>query len=481
MKIGIIEILTESAPSAFSSALYGWYRKKFASIMPQVIAVWCHQLGHEVHYTTYYGQSDPLRLLPDELDVLFVSSYTQASPWAYVLSKLFRKRGALTVIGGAHARSFPLDCQRFFDLVVHDCDRILIDDILSGRFDPPQIITSFRPLAELPSVEERWPYIEASTFNRGAPARTNVVPILASTGCPFTCDFCVDWNTEYVARPTDSLRQDLEYLSRKWPRVNIGYHDPNFAVQFDTTLNTIESIPEGRRNPYIIESSLSILKTARLDRLRDTNCIYIAPGIELWIDYSNKAGAVGKKGWEKLERVTNQLKEISEYRFGIQANLIFGVDSDNGSEPVEITKTFIASLPEIWPAVNIPFPFGGTPLHDQMLKSGRILKAIPFSFYFNPYLTIIPKNYHPAEYYNYLIAIMEHLSSSSMMMKRMATGSRLEVRLVHTSRHISTKLTLKRMRKIKNLLDTDSQFRKFHEGLSEEVPMFYHLTMDRNL
>ena len=106
---------------------------------------------------------------------------------------------------------------------------------------------------------------------------------------------------------------------------------------------------------------------------------------------------------------------------------------------------------------------------------------MPFSFYFNPYLTIVPKNYHPVEYYNYLIEIMEHLSSSSMMMKRMSTGSRLEVRLVHTSRRISTKLTLKRMRNIKKLLDTDSQFRRFHEGMSEEVPMFYNLTIDRNL
>ena len=86
-------------------------KKQYESITPQAVAVWCRQLGHEVAYTAYYGQRDPRQLLPDGLDLVFLSTYTQSS----ALAKLYRRQGILTVIGGPHAKSFPRDCLRFFD------------------------------------------------------------------------------------------------------------------------------------------------------------------------------------------------------------------------------------------------------------------------------------------------------------------------------------------------------------------------------
>jgi hypothetical protein len=69
------------------------------SIGPQAVAVWCRQLGHEVTYTTYWGQRDPRSLLPSPLDVVFIATYTPSSALAYALAKLFRWEKTLTVIG----------------------------------------------------------------------------------------------------------------------------------------------------------------------------------------------------------------------------------------------------------------------------------------------------------------------------------------------------------------------------------------------
>ena len=99
MRIGIIDILSDELSSSWGTKFYRFsFQKQYMSVMPQVIAVWCRQLGHKVHYCTFYGQKDPLRLLPDHLDVLFVSSYTQASAMSYALAKVFRTRGTLTVM-----------------------------------------------------------------------------------------------------------------------------------------------------------------------------------------------------------------------------------------------------------------------------------------------------------------------------------------------------------------------------------------------
>ena len=482
MKIGIVDILTDSAPRGLRDRLYGTVmRKQFMNIMPQAVAAWCRQMGHDVYYSTYYGQGDLLSLVPAELDVLFVSSYSHASSLAYIISKVYRKRGTMTVIGGAHARAAPTDSQKHFDIVVHDCDKTLVADILGGHYDPPVVVSSGRPLSEIPSVEERWPEIRASSFYSGRPLPISVVPLLSSTGCPYSCNFCVDWKNDYLPQPKERLLADLDYLSRHQPKLVIAFHDPNFAVRFDETITTIESIPEHRRNPYLMESSLSVLRGARLPRLQSTNCIYIAPGIESWTDYSNKAGVAAKHGWNKLERVVEHLRELVGYGFGLQTNFVFGIDSDAGPDPVEITKEFIHRMPEAWMAVSIPCGYSGTPLYDQLYRDSRILKSMPYAFYYTPYLTMVPKNYDPLEYYDHLLNIGESFTSRKILRRRITAQGRPGIRFIHSLRHVGALKQIAQLREIRDLLASDTQFRDFHLGNSPVLPEFYHHKMDKLL
>jgi radical SAM superfamily enzyme YgiQ (UPF0313 family) len=282
MRIGVLDILVDSPCTWANYAYRAVLKKQYASIAPQAVSVWCRQLGHEVFYVSYYGQRDPRRMLPNDLDVVFIATYTQSSALSYALAKLYRSEGILTVIGGPHAKSFPVDCLRFFDFVVQECDKELIDDLLEGAFDRGSIVTSGRPLRDIPSVEERMPEIGASAFAFGMPVRSSIVPLLSSVGCPYTCDFCVDWNNPYALLPLDRLEADLTYLSTRWPRTLVAFHDPNFGVKFDQVLSVIEKIPAPARNPYIMESSLSLLKGPRLQRLEETGCVYVAPGVESW-------------------------------------------------------------------------------------------------------------------------------------------------------------------------------------------------------
>jgi hypothetical protein len=411
--------------------------------------------------------------VPDDLDVVFISTYTQASALAYALAKLFRKRGILTVIGGPHAKSFPHDCLRFFDLVVQECDKSLIDDILRRRFDVPAIVSSSRVLTDFPSVAERMPEIKASAFVRGRPIFTSIVPMLASVGCPYRCDFCIDWNTDYVALPQDQLEADLRYLSGKHPRLLIAFHDPNFAVRFDRTMDVMERIAPGRRNGYIMESSLSILKESRLHRLRATNCVYVAPGIESWNDYSNKAATNGKEGRQKLEQVVTHFRLLGRFVPAMQANFLFGADVDHGLEPVELTKEFVRRLPLVWPTINIPTPFGATPLHAKYVAERRILRSLPFAFYYNPYLAITLKHYDPIEYYDHLIDMHEVLASHRMLTQRLLARSRLAIRFIYSLRTFAARQELAAFRHVRKQLATDAAFRAFHEGRTEHLPAYY--------
>jgi len=133
-----------------------------ASIMPQVIAVWCEQEGHDVTFVCYTGYENLVEAVPDNVDLLFIGAFTEAAHLAYALSHLYRSHGAVTVLGGPHARCYPQDAQQYFDYVLGFTDRVVIRDVL-------QDCSAHRPIgmhlaarqqpAALPGVRERWKFI----------------------------------------------------------------------------------------------------------------------------------------------------------------------------------------------------------------------------------------------------------------------------------------------------------------------------------
>lgn len=478
MRIGVLELLNAAIDTPWPQKGYAYMViKQNASIMPQAVSVWCRELGHEVFYATYYGQSDPKRLLPSDLDLVFISCHTQASPLAYALAKLYRREKTVSVVGGAHARGFPVDCLRFFDVVVGHCDQRLITEILDR---PPvgEIVDSGRTLQDIPSVRERMPYVRTATFWRGRPCRLTSISLLTSTGCPYNCDFCVDWNTPYAPLPLDRLESDLCFILREYPGALVAFHDANFGIKFDQVLDLLERVSHDGRKRYAMECSLSILRPDRLQRLGDVGFVFIAPGVESWTAYSHKAGTSSTvTGREKLERVVEHFELMREHVPILQANFIFGLDVDEGDEPVELTKEFITRAPFVWPMVSVPTPFGGTPLYEQHLAEGRVLTSMPFAFYWGPYLATRLKNYSPLSYYERYIQVFEHLTSRTMLARRLR-ATLGTARWVHLARALGMRQMVGRLRGFIHQMKTDPQFRAFHEGESQTLPQFYRRLQD---
>ncbi len=492
MRIAVLEVLSLPARQPIDGFYHLLLTKQFASVMPQVVSVWCRALGHDVHYATYYGLGDPLRLVPDDADLVFLSCYTQVSPLAYALAKILRRRGARTVLGGPHAKAFPCDAVRFVDIVVMECDRDLVAAIVAGEHPPGSIVTAERPLRELPLVEERLPEIRRSAlFFEQCRAPTTTIALLSSLGCPYSCNFCIDWNSKYRLMPTDRLIEDLRFIGKNFPRALVAFHDPNFAIKFDETVAALESQASAARLPYMMESSLSVLKPERMKKLGDTNCVFVAPGIESWEAYSNKSsGALTKSGaakvesssgLAKVESVAAQFRELHAHVSSLQGNLIFGLDTDAGDAPIELSKRFMDLAPFVWPTLNIPIPFGGTPLFDVQKKGDRILEEMPFRFYYAPYSVMKIRHYHPAAYYRRLIELFEHSSSYRMLRRRLRARRTRTERAVDIARTLSTRAEIAEYRRLLRTIEIDREMRAFHEGTRRELPGFYKAEYARGL
>jgi hypothetical protein len=215
--------------------------------------------------------------------------------------------------------------------------------------------------------------------------------------------------------------------------------------------------------------------------LKETNCLYAAPGVESWEDYSNKSGVGTSTGHAKMEKVVEHFEELHEHVPGLQANFIFGTDGDCGSEPAELTREFIRRLPFVWPTINIPVPFAGTPLYDRFLGEGRILQSMPFAFYYSPYVVVRPLHYSTVELYDHLIKIYQAIGSPRLVVQRVRTASSASFAAINLLRSSGAIGSVRTLRKLRNRIAGDRELLAFHDGTSTTLPRYYRDLMKQRL
>jgi hypothetical protein len=448
-----------------------------ASIMPQAVAVWCDEAGHDVSFVCYTGLEDLSKELPGDTDLLFIGAFTQAAQLAYSVSNLFRQRGVVTVLGGPHARCYPDDAVKYFDYVLGFTDKTVIDTVLDD-------CTPHRPLGvhltadqqplSLPGVRDRWKYIEPTLAK--APTAIKAVPMVGSLGCPYTCNFCIDSEVDYQPLSRDQIRDDLRFLSQKMPKAAVGWHDPNFGVRFNDYMDAIEEGIGSTPTPFIAESSLSLLSEANLKRMRDTGFKALLPGIESWFSLGGKSKTGRTQGIDKVNKISEHVNLMLRYIPYVQTNFVLGLDEDEGAEPFELTKRFQDKTPGAFPGYSQLTAFGeAAPLNLEMQKEGRVL---PFPFHFlnnNHAMNVRPKNYEWPEFYDRVIDLTKY-SFSWKMITRRARGTRLGFSTwLNVVRAISSEGfgRIRYYRTVRRLLDTDRSVRRFFDGETSEVPAFY--------
>src|SRR5437016_768417 len=82
LRIGIIDLVTKGPTRALYARIM---HANLASIMPQVIGVWCEAEGHEVTQVCYTGFEDLVAELPTNVDLVFIGAFTEAALLAYAL------------------------------------------------------------------------------------------------------------------------------------------------------------------------------------------------------------------------------------------------------------------------------------------------------------------------------------------------------------------------------------------------------------
>lgn len=484
LKIGVIDIVTarRRKRTLYGRVMHG----NLASIMPQAVAVWCEELGHEAHFLCFTGVETPREELPDDLDIVFITAFTQAAQLAYALSAQFRKKGVPTVLGGPHARCYPDDAVNYFDYVLGFTDKALIADVLADASLHPAGGVALSARAHprtLPSLRARWKYVR-QTLEKSITS-FKLVPMIGSLGCPYSCSFCIDSVIPYQPLDFVQIRDDLLFLKEVSREPIVGWHDPNFGVRFDDYLGVIEEANHGGKTiKHVAESSLSILTEPHVKRMAAAGFGGILPGIESWTGFDAKSKTRGLSPHDKMLEVSDHVNMILRHIPYLQANFVMGLDDDAGDLPFELTKQFLDRSPGAFPAFSLFSAFGeAAPLNLELQRAGRIL---PFPHHFlnnNQAMNVRPKNYEWVDFLERVVDLTRHAFSWKAIAARAGATKGWIPKWLNVVRAISSE-GFGRIRyhtEVVRRLRAEPQMLAFFEQKSDVLPDFYRDRMEADL
>jgi hypothetical protein len=473
LKIGVIDLVSKGPTNTLWARIM---HANLASIMPQVVAVWCEEQGHEVQLICYTGSEKLDKELPKDVDLVFVCAFTQAALLAYSISNYFRSKGVVTVLGGPHARCYPDDAVKYFDYVLGLTHQSTIKEIL-GECLPHHAkgrhLSAAKQPSELPGVKKRWKFIEPTL--KKAPF-LKMVPMLGSVGCPYTCSFCIDSVVPYQQLSFQVMQEDLKFLLTKYKKPLVGWHDPNFGIRFKENMEAISSAVPKDSFTFIAESSLSVLTEDHLKMMKQNGFKALLPGIESWYDMGNKSRSAHLGAEQKLQQVSEQVNMILSYVPYIQTNFVMGLDGDAGNEPFELTKRFVDKSPGAFPGYSLLTSFGeAAPLNMEYQREGRV---IPFPFHFlNNHLAmnLKPRNYEWVEFYDKVIDLTEYTFSKKAIYRRFISTSHSTAKWMNFMRAVSSEGygRIRFFKKVRQNLASDRSFRAYFEKETRQLPQFY--------
>ncbi len=303
-------------------------------------------------------------------DLVCLTAMTATAPRAYEIARVFRARGATTVMGGIHASFCPDEVARHCDVaVVGEAEAVfpqLMADLEAGR--PRRVYGSLhaRPILRHLTLPRYDLVRTRKYFAGGSVSETR-------RGCPYDCDFCTVKNMfgrKVRELDVDEAIDSIEYMAGVTGR-HVFFADDDFTAQWREAMAFCRRLIERRvQIDWICQSDIKVADHPELlDLMRRAGCAGMFVGYESLQPEAalKKLGRAPDLRRSLLERT----RAIQRVGLLIQGAFVFGWDHDT-PDVFDRTLDFIfeADLDFIQASSLTPFP--GTELRDRLLSEGRV-------------------------------------------------------------------------------------------------------------
>lgn len=303
------------------------------------------------------------------VDVVGITFMTALAPRAYQIAGEFRARGKTVVGGGYHATLVPQEAAAYFDAIVAgDAEGVweqVLRDIETGNLRP---IYSQGPGSAPPPANGglRVPVPRRDLLSGTQKFYATIHAVQTGRGCNHGCRYCsvtAFHQRTYRHRPLADVLDELRGVPRDFIFV-----DDNLIAARDYALELFRAmVPLGKR--WVGQCPVEVADDPELLRwMRAAGCRGLFIGIET--ESAENLAAMGKEFNDSL-RYEARLRRIHRSGIGVVAGMMVGLDRD-GPAVFEGCLRFLERARVEAVQLNILTPLPGTPLFDEMQRSGRI-------------------------------------------------------------------------------------------------------------
>lgn len=245
------------------------------------------------------------------------------------------------------------DYANVVDMIYRDGERIV-----ESRTDPSRKFNYPPPRHELfPLTKYRIPNSRRRPFTI----------MLASSGCPFKCSYCVFAGVPYQYREIENIIEEMRVVRDLGIR-EISFIDPTFTISKQRTQALCRQMIEERFDfSWVCLSRCDTIDEATVELMSRAGCHSIQFGVESGED----AILLRHTKNLKLDEVEEAFRLCRKYRIDILAYFIIGLPGDSEAS-IRKTIDFAKRLDPEFASFTVATPDYGTRLRDECIEHGWI-------------------------------------------------------------------------------------------------------------
>jgi radical SAM superfamily enzyme YgiQ (UPF0313 family) len=367
--------------------------------------------------------------LDEDCGLVGISCMTANAPRAYHLAQEFKKRGRKVVLGGVHPTLLPDEALRYADsVVVGEAEGIwekVLEDFKNGALQR----TYHHPK---PSLERYIPL----KFRKDTKKRLfNVIPVMTTRGCPYSCEFCCVsdiFGKEIRHAPIRNVVRDIEDSRGK---IFVFLDDniigkPSYAKELFKAITAYKIKWAG-------QASISFVHDVELMKLAaDSGCAALFFGLESVAEAQLKTM---RKSIKEIQGIEDAIKRVKDFGIHFHASMVFGFDGDTKDTFPE-TLNFLQRNKIGTASFNVLTPYPGTRIYEQLKREERLLTT-DWKYYDHSTVVFKPKNMTPYELQTGEIWVKREFTKISSILRRLSGN--LSHPLIHLALNFGSRKNVK--------------------------------------
>jgi radical SAM superfamily enzyme YgiQ (UPF0313 family) len=379
--------------------------------------------------------------LDEDCDVVGLSCMTSNAPRAYDLAREFKARGKTVILGGVHPTILPQEAMEHCDAVVvgeaEGAWTKVLEDIENGKL---QKLYQQPP----PDLDQ---YIHMKYRKESQKRLFNVVPIMTTRGCPYSCDFCCvsDLYGKKIrhARKINVVR-DIEesgYKTFIFLDDNI-IGEPRYAKELFAAIKPFKI-------RWVGQASVSFVNDIELMKMAaDSGCVALFFGLE---SVSIAQLKTMRKSIKDIEKMGEAVKKVKDMGIHFHASFVFGFDNDTHAI-FDDTLEFMQKNKISTATYNILTPYPGTKVYKQFKEEGRLLSD-NWRYYDHSTVVFRPKNMTPYELQAGVLHVKKEFSKISTILGNLPWN--MSHPLLYLAINLGTRQSVKNDKKRLSLLSSE--------------------------